>query len=45
TRAKPSFSNTLCSTIQKTLFDEYFNPPPRAVSLDPVAVAAQELLI
>ncbi|GKB22021.1 hypothetical protein Tco_0855944 [Tanacetum coccineum] len=27
------------------LFDEYFNPPPRAVSLDPVAVAAQELLI
>ncbi|GKC93819.1 hypothetical protein Tco_1159261, partial [Tanacetum coccineum] len=27
------------------LFDEYFNPPPRVVSLDPVAVAAQELLI
>ncbi|GJR75629.1 hypothetical protein Tco_0087994 [Tanacetum coccineum] len=27
------------------LFDEYFNPPPRAVSLDPVVVAAQELLI
>ncbi|GJS53840.1 hypothetical protein Tco_0627202 [Tanacetum coccineum] len=27
------------------LFDEYFNPPPRAVSLDPVAIAAQELLI
>ncbi|GJT51747.1 hypothetical protein Tco_0977904, partial [Tanacetum coccineum] len=27
------------------LFDEYFNPPPRAVSLDPIAVAAQELLI
>ncbi|GJV98683.1 hypothetical protein Tco_1553935 [Tanacetum coccineum] len=27
------------------LFYEYFNPPPRAVSLDPVAVAAQELLI
>ncbi|GJX78488.1 hypothetical protein Tco_0326637 [Tanacetum coccineum] len=27
------------------LFDEYFNPPPRVVSLDPVAIAAQELLI
>ncbi|GJT20779.1 hypothetical protein Tco_0890716 [Tanacetum coccineum] len=27
------------------LFDEYFNPPPRAVSLDPVDVASQELLI
>ncbi|GJZ34707.1 hypothetical protein Tco_0580524 [Tanacetum coccineum] len=27
------------------LFDEYFNPPPHAVSLDPVAVVAQELLI
>ncbi|GJU50315.1 hypothetical protein Tco_1219870 [Tanacetum coccineum] len=27
------------------LFDEYFNLPPRAVSLDPVVVAAQELLI
>ncbi|GJW36654.1 hypothetical protein Tco_0059574 [Tanacetum coccineum] len=27
------------------LFDEYFNPPPCVVSLDPVAVAAQELLI
>ncbi|GJZ06833.1 hypothetical protein Tco_0540626 [Tanacetum coccineum] len=27
------------------LFDEYFNPPPRAVSLDPIAVAAQKLLI
>ncbi|GKA20084.1 hypothetical protein Tco_0700073 [Tanacetum coccineum] len=24
---------------------QYFNPPPRVVSLDPVAVAAQELLI
>ncbi|GJX16326.1 putative reverse transcriptase domain-containing protein [Tanacetum coccineum] len=29
----------------QALFDEYFNPPPRAVSLDPVAVVAQELLI
>ncbi|GKE70023.1 hypothetical protein Tco_1528095 [Tanacetum coccineum] len=27
------------------LFDEYFNPPPCSVSLDLVAVAAQELLI
>ncbi|GJX04625.1 hypothetical protein Tco_0190541 [Tanacetum coccineum] len=27
------------------LFDEYFNPPPCVVSLDPVVVAAQELLI
>ncbi|GJU28319.1 hypothetical protein Tco_1166940, partial [Tanacetum coccineum] len=27
------------------LFDEYFNPPPRVVSLDLVAVATQELLI
>ncbi|GKA74627.1 hypothetical protein Tco_0780929 [Tanacetum coccineum] len=27
------------------LFDEYFNPLPRAVSLDPIIVAAQELLI
>ncbi|GKB87472.1 hypothetical protein Tco_0959744 [Tanacetum coccineum] len=27
------------------LFDEYFNPPSHAVSLDLVAVAAQELLI
>ncbi|GJR60309.1 hypothetical protein Tco_1502471 [Tanacetum coccineum] len=29
----------------KPLFDEYFNPLPCAVSLDPVAVAAQEQLI
>ncbi|GJU77204.1 hypothetical protein Tco_1274274 [Tanacetum coccineum] len=27
------------------LFDEYFNPPPCAISLDPVAIVAQELLI
>ncbi|GJW69859.1 hypothetical protein Tco_0126776 [Tanacetum coccineum] len=27
------------------LFDQYFNPPPSVVSLDPVAVAALELLI
>nr|GEY00539.1 hypothetical protein [Tanacetum cinerariifolium] len=39
TRAKLSFSNTLCSTIQEDyeilfqpLFDEYFNPPPHVVS-------------
>ncbi|GJU40459.1 hypothetical protein Tco_1193416 [Tanacetum coccineum] len=29
----------------QALFDEYFKPPPRAVSLNPVAVVAQELLI
>ncbi|GJV51709.1 retrovirus-related pol polyprotein from transposon TNT 1-94 [Tanacetum coccineum] len=31
--------------IFQPLFDEYFNPPPRVVSLDPVVVAAQEPLI
>nr|GEU53229.1 hypothetical protein [Tanacetum cinerariifolium] len=47
TRAKLSFSNTLCSPSKKyyeilfqQLFDEYFNPPPRAVSSVPAAVAA-----
>ncbi|GJT90028.1 hypothetical protein Tco_1078873 [Tanacetum coccineum] len=32
-------------TLFQPLFDEYLNPPPRVVSLDLVAVAAQELLI
>ncbi|GJT61714.1 hypothetical protein Tco_1005247 [Tanacetum coccineum] len=43
TRAKPSFSNTLCTTnyLFQPMFDEYFNFPPSIVSLVPAVVALE----